>query len=636
MGPPLRHPSRMETPPRSRSQSASPDPELVRFLNEQKRPCSPESEAFRNKRIAAGGALTIKSRHQREKEEAERKRLDEEHRAAKAYQELIQDMQGTHSGGSLENKSGFVRGGSSSMYEPATRLHPPASSSKLVPFRVMDGLTSSADEEDLIAISTKRDGPGKRKGAMGSFLGELQRDQAQREERLRSRMTEGNSISSLLAQETGGGSSNSNTKNDAVDGASSSNVCILNLPLGVTEAMFGSYFARYGDVASVKIMWPRSADDLVHPSIRSTKSPGATGFVNYMNRGDAERAFRDIDGSEWLGCMLRTSWSKAVRKPMQPLYTRSVHQRDAADEIHKESSRDDGPTRSSRSPGTRNHRRARERNVSPITMLKDAVEKARGEDTVKMIQMVAALVKKFGTSYESMLREKEAGDPLHDFLRPGDSPEHHYYRSLLDEQYTASLPAPPFEDGGEASLYSSDSEEDSEREKLRSVGKAKELGRAAQRRLEAMLRGMTLRRERVARVMVFAIDHAVAAEAVSKVIVESLLQPTTPLPRKLARLYTVSDILHNSSVSASNAWRYRSLFEDKLGVVFLHWGDVANSFPGRIKRESCREMARHILQIWENWLVYEGATLTTWRQNIESGSAPSRVKQQETSDPYVL
>lgn len=105
---------------------------------------------------------------------------------------------------------------------------------------------------------------------------------------------------------------------------------------------------------------------------------------------------------------------------------------------------------------------------------------------------------------------------------------------------------------------------------------------------------------------------------VSARLIASILVPTTPLPRKLARLYTVSDILHNSTVSG--AWRYRSLFESRLDAVFMHWGDVANSFAGRIKREACKDMARAILSVWETWLVFETARLALWRSHIEQGS----------------
>ncbi|PWN87086.1 hypothetical protein FA10DRAFT_215297, partial [Acaromyces ingoldii] len=152
--------------------------------------------------------------------------------------------------------------------------------------------------------------------------------------------------------------------------------------------------------------------------------------------------------------------------------------------------------------------------------------------------------------------------------------------------------------------YSSDSEEDSEWEKLQERGKQHVLGKAARRRFEAMLRSMTLRRERIARAMAFAIEHASAAVTISDILIDSLMQPGTPLARKQARLYIVSDILHNSAATASHAWRYRSLFETRMARVFAHLGDVARSFSGRIKRETSKDWARTLLAVWESWLVF--------------------------------
>lgn len=58
----------------------------------------------------------------------------------------------------------------------------------------------------------------------------------------------------------------------------------------------------------------------------------------------------------------------------------------------------------------------------------------------------------------------------------------------------------------------------------------------------------------------------------------------TPVPRKIARLHLVSDILHNAT-SLPHAWVYRATFERRLTTVFDHLGDVYLSFPGRMKAE---------------------------------------------------
>jgi len=66
-------------------------------------------------------------------------------------------------------------------------------------------------------------------------------------------------------------------------------------------------------------------------------------------------------------------------------------------------------------------------------------------------------------------------------------------------------------------------------------------------------------REKVKQVMGFALDHAESAEQVVDIIVESLSLKETPIPKKIARLFAVSDILYNSSsAGVRNASAYRS------------------------------------------------------------------------------
>lgn len=136
------------------------------------------------------------------------------------------------------------------------------------------------------------------------------------------------------------------------------------------------------------------------------------------------------------------------------------------------------------------------------------------------------------------------------------------------------------------------------------------LGRVAKRRLEIMLRNMTFERGKIAKAMAFAINHADAADEVSPdrrscgffamlgvlivfrqvidIICKSLVSEDTPLPQKIARLYLVSDILHNSSVHVTNAWKYRSGFEVKLPEVFQHFNKIYRSILARLKAEQVR------------------------------------------------
>jgi len=56
----------------------------------------------------------------------------------------------------------------------------------------------------------------------------------------------------------------------------------------MTEVQLCEIFGKYGPLASVKVMWPRSDEE---------KARGRNcGFVAYMNRKDGERALNALQG----------------------------------------------------------------------------------------------------------------------------------------------------------------------------------------------------------------------------------------------------------------------------------------------------------------------------------------------------
>lgn len=56
----------------------------------------------------------------------------------------------------------------------------------------------------------------------------------------------------------------------------------------MTEEMLCKEFGKYGPLASVKIMWPRTEEERTRVTNR--------GFVAFMTRKDAERALAALDG----------------------------------------------------------------------------------------------------------------------------------------------------------------------------------------------------------------------------------------------------------------------------------------------------------------------------------------------------
>lgn len=63
--------------------------------------------------------------------------------------------------------------------------------------------------------------------------------------------------------------------------------------------------------------------------------------------------------------------------------------------------------------------------------------------------------------------------------------------------------------------------------------------------LLGLLRNLTISREKIKEAMGFALDNADASEEVVEALRDSLVVAETAMGVKLARLYLVSDILHN-------------------------------------------------------------------------------------------
>jgi len=130
------------------------------------------------------------------------------------------------------------------------------------------------------------------------------------------------------------------------------------------------------------------------------------------------------------------------------------------------------------------------------------------------------------------------------------------------------------------------------------------LGKFAHKRFVAMLRALSGKRGELARCMTFSLEHAEAAREISDTIISSLLVDSTPVPRKIARLHLICDILHNSAASVPSAWKFRQEFQSRLGIVFDHFATIYHSFPGRITAETFKNQIRAVVDIWEDWIVF--------------------------------
>ncbi|OCB87417.1 hypothetical protein A7U60_g5557 [Sanghuangporus baumii] len=556
-----------------------------------------------------------KSKREKEREREEAKRREEEELAAKTYAEFLDAFEGE----GARKKGGFVRAGG----EPA-EYHPRGGR------RQHEGMRAFEDDEMVRRVSPPPAPPPRPKGkrAMDHFLEEIKRnhrEQAEREARLaRSSRAQGRSITALAAYE---GQSGSKDRGDPL----TSNVFVANLPANINEVALGNFFAQHcGPVGSVKIMWPRGGPS-VGPgaditAARSNRTGGLTGFVSFMKRKDAETAVHDIDGFDWGGSVLRVGWSKAVPVAAKPAYVESgteaavevILENDLAiDLVHSRLHVDTsarGATlillRAAAAGGD---------TIAPVPIL--ILDHGVDPDTEKFIRTVALKVKDNGEKFENLLRDKERQNPKFKFLFDPATPENRLYRSLVRGEALVE----GFDDEGYNSVYSTDSAEESEHER----GRKNRLGRLARKRFEAMLRALTGKRGELARCMAFSLEHAEAASEVSDIIVASLLVDGTPVPRKVARLHLICDILHNSAAAIPSAWKFRQEFQARLGIVFDHLSSIYHSFPGRITAETFKKQITVVLDMWEDWIVFPPEYIETLRSRLDGSTETKDGKEDE-------
>ena len=105
--------------------------------------------------------------------------------------------------------------------------------------------------------------------------------------------------------------------------------------------------------------------------------------------------------------------------------------------------------------------------------------------------------------------------------------------------------------------------------------------------------------------MVWCIEHAEAGEEIVDCIAESLSILQTPLTKKVARLYLISDILHNCSVKGvPNVSYYRLGFQSKLPEIFQDLNQCYSNIESRIRAEAFKQRVVNCFKAWEDWALY--------------------------------
>lgn len=124
-------------------------------------------------------------------------------------------------------------------------------------------------------------------------------------------------------------------------------------------------------------------------------------------------------------------------------------------------------------------------------------------------------------------------------------------------------------------------------------------------RLEDLVRNLTPEKRKIGEVMVFCIEHSDAADEIADCIMESLSNDSTLLTKKIARLYLVSDILHNCGVKVNKASFYRKAFEVRLIEIMKQLHNVYNRLEGRLQAEGFKTRVLRTLKAWEDSIYHK-------------------------------
>uniref|UniRef100_A0A3P9HR15 U2 snRNP-associated SURP motif-containing protein n=1 Tax=Oryzias latipes TaxID=8090 RepID=A0A3P9HR15_ORYLA len=563
------------------------------------------------------------------KKEQEQLKKKEEEKAAEVFEEFLASFESNDD----RKVKTFVRGGivnatkeeeaaevkKSKLYRPATKFSP-----------VTHHVSASSSAESKKA-AFKRKADEKRKSNLELFKEELKLIQEEREERHKRK------------------------KNDAGGGAEGGTCADLDIPLSgrsilyddltvpvttnlyincispkMNEEMLCREFCKYGPLASVKIMWPRTEEERGRTSNRA--------FVAFMTRKDAERAMAALDGKVIMGFEMKLGWGKPARIPPQPLYT-PIGVRAAP------------PPPSGLPFNAQPRDRFRNDFTKPLSSSKSELDKTLSEAVVKVVipternllflihRMIEFVVRE-GPMFEAIIMNKEKSNPDYRFLFDNKSQDHVYYRwklfSILQGETPSkwrtadfrlfrggSLWRPPVLNSYSESMEVEDPvppEEELKKGQLRAEHK---------QRLETLLKELTPSREDIANAMLFCLGRADAAEEVVGLIADSFSLLQTPLQIKIARLYLVSDVLHNSCAKVAGASYYRKYFETKLPQIFGDLNAAHKNIQARLQAEQFKQKVMICFRAWEDWAIYPEPYLIHL-QNIFLGFAKAGEEVTET------
>ena len=278
--------------------------------------------------------------------------------------------------------------------------------------------TSSASDSKRPEKPGKKKEKEKKKSNLEIFKEELKAMQEEREERHRIKGMLKSSLPSASAASIA--SKESSYLGDIGDKLGShdtgdpntTNLYLGNLSPRLTEQQLLELFGKYGPLASIKIMWPRTEDE----KARNRNC----GFVAYMSRKDGERALSHLLGKNIDNFEMKMGWGKPVPIPLQPIYIPPTLLRLTM------------PPEPTGLPFNCLPEYENEENFDKMlynSKIKVVIPADRTQ--LCLINRMVEFVIREGPMFEAMIMNREMNNRNFQFLFENKSPEHIYYRWRL-------------------------------------------------------------------------------------------------------------------------------------------------------------------------------------------------------------
>uniref|UniRef100_A0A673W2Z2 U2 snRNP-associated SURP domain containing n=1 Tax=Salmo trutta TaxID=8032 RepID=A0A673W2Z2_SALTR len=571
------------------------------------------------------GKMAVSKRTLSKKEQEDIKKKEDERAAAEIYEEFLAAFEG----GEGKVKA-FVRGGIAN----ATKEEAASDDKKGKLYKPKSRFeTAAAPKSSFLPLETppqfltldkrhKTNEKEKKKSNLELFKEELKQIQEERDERhkMKGRVSRFEPLSGMEGKRSSlDGSSRRNRPSSVLDDAapgshdvgdpSTTNLYLGNINPQMNEEMLCQEFGRYGPLASVKIMWPRTDEERARER--------NCGFVAFMNRRDAERALKNLNGIKMImNFEMKLGWGKGVPIPPHPIYIPPSMVEHTLPPPPSGLPFNAQPCERLKNPNAA---------LLPPPKNKEEFDKVTLHvmsgmllNLLSLIHRMIEFVVREGPMFEAMIMNRELSNPMYRFLFENQSPAHVYYRWKLYSILQGEAPTKwrtddfrMFKNGSlwrpprlNPYLHGNFEEGEGPEEEEEEPGKKGCLKEEERDQLEEMLRALTPRKGDIAEAMLFCLLHAEAAEEIVECVTESLSILKTPLPKKIARLYLVSDVLYNSSAKVANASYYRKYFETKLCQVFSDLNATYKTIQGHLQSENFKQRVMSCFRAWEDWAVY--------------------------------